>query len=148
MRSPNSWQNAIHPDDRTRVVEEITLAFSDDREFNAEFTTVWPDGSQHYIRTLGIVIRNEPESPSQMLGSCWDITSEKISERYLMEATAEIRRGNPGRSSRDIPIIAMTAHAMQGDREKCLAAGMNDYVAKPVDFKELKRALEKWLPKK
>jgi HPt (histidine-containing phosphotransfer) domain-containing protein len=41
----------------------------------------------------------------------------------------------------------MTAHAMQGDRERCLEAGMNDYVTKPVDPHELAEALEKWLPK-
>jgi PAS domain S-box-containing protein len=45
-----------------------------------------------------------------------------------------------------IPIIAMTAYAMQGDRERCIEAGMNDYVSKPVSAQALADALEKWLP--
>ncbi|MEI6262438.1 MAG: response regulator [Deltaproteobacteria bacterium] len=51
-------------------------------------------------------------------------------------------------SSSIIPIIAMTAHAMQGDRELCLEAGMNDYITKPVSPQALAEVLEKWLPKK
>lgn len=59
------------------------------------------------------------------------------------EAT-RIIRSNLARS--DIPIVAMTAHAMQGAREACLEAGMNDYISKPFHQEELIRCLKRWLP--
>jgi len=62
------------------------------------------------------------------------------------EATAHIRR-LPG-DARNTPIIAATAHAMEGDREKCLNAGMDDYVSKPFTPEELIAALEEWIPKR
>ena len=58
-------------------------------------------------------------------------------------ATAAIR--SAGATSR-LPIIAMTANAMQGDREQCLAAGMDDYLAKPIDISVLAAMLTEWLP--
>ncbi|WP_199249616.1 PAS domain S-box protein [[Phormidium] sp. ETS-05] len=58
-------------------------------------------------------------------------------------ATKAIRARDWGQ--RHIPIIAMTAHAMKGDREKCLAAGMDDYISKPVDLVLLGETIQKWL---
>jgi len=59
------------------------------------------------------------------------------------ETARKIRELETAQNLFPVRIIAMTAHAMQGDRERCLAAGMNDYVARPVDAKALKEALGK-----
>ncbi len=60
------------------------------------------------------------------------------------EATRRIREAQAG--ARRVPIVAMTANAMQGDRERCLQAGMDDYIAKPVTLDTLRNALQRWLP--
>jgi CheY-like chemotaxis protein len=61
-------------------------------------------------------------------------------------ATAAIRRR--GESTCHLPIVAMTAEAMAGCREHCLAAGMDDYIAKPVKMNDVVVALRKWVPAK
>ena len=64
------------------------------------------------------------------------------------EATRQIRNTDSPSINPRIPIIAMTAHAMQGDRERCLRAGMDGYLSKPVTPQALAEVLEEWLPVK
>ena len=61
------------------------------------------------------------------------------------DATRELRQREQGRSS--TPVIAMTANALRGDREKCLASGMDDYLPKPLRREDFDRLIERWAPK-
>ena len=61
-------------------------------------------------------------------------------------ATQQIRDPQSRVKDHAIPVVAMTANAMQGDRERCIDAGMDDYITKPVDVTKLCRVLQQWLP--
>jgi CheY-like chemotaxis protein/HPt (histidine-containing phosphotransfer) domain-containing protein len=61
------------------------------------------------------------------------------------ETTRLVRRSDTPVHNHQIPIVAMTAHAMEGDRETCLEAGMNDYIAKPIQAAVLEQVLDRWL---
>jgi PAS domain S-box-containing protein len=93
-------------------------------------TTVVPDGSQ--------VIR-------ELSGSNYDLVLMdcQMPEMDGYEATREIRRLEQGER---MPVVALTANVLEGDREKCLAAGMDDFLAKPLKREELVTILERWLP--
>jgi CheY-like chemotaxis protein len=62
-----------------------------------------------------------------------------------LEAVAELRR-REAITGRHLPVIALTAHAMKGDKERCLAAGMDNYLTKPIRIEEIVRALAALLP--
>jgi len=62
-----------------------------------------------------------------------------------LEATAAIRRLDAAEGGRTI-IVGLTANALVDDREKCLEAGMDDYLSKPIDLERVQTCLEKWIP--
>jgi len=88
------------------------------------------------------------------------LNNQDIKEQFLLilmdcqmpemdgyEASSAIREGSAGEKYKNISIIAMTANAMKGDREKCMVAGMDDYITKPIDPDELLKILQKYISK-
>ena len=70
------------------------------------------------------------------------LTDVQMPEMDGFEATAKIR-AQEQQSVAHVPIVAMTAHAMTGDRARCLSAGMDDYISKPINAQELREIIEK-----
>jgi signal transduction histidine kinase/DNA-binding response OmpR family regulator len=92
------------------------------------------------------VAANGLEALAAMRRSTFDavLMDCRMPEMDGYQATGEIRRIERGTDR--TPVIALTANAVEGDVERCLAAGMDDYVAKPVSLQTLEAALERWVP--
>ncbi len=100
------------------------------------------------LRTLGkeghtiVVAENGREAIEWLKAEKFDVVLMDVQMPIMdgLEATAAIRKKEEGTGQR-LPIVAMTAHTMKGDRERCLAAGMDGYVSKPILVDELRKAL-------
>jgi two-component system, sensor histidine kinase and response regulator len=91
------------------------------------------------------VVDNGLQAVEKVKGSKYNalLMDVQMPEMDGLEATMRIRQeAEPGEH---IPIIAMTAHALKGDRERCLNAGMDDYISKPLDPRLLMKKLDRWL---
>ena len=127
------------------------------RQYNAKILVVEDTFvNQQVIRGLlkasGIridVANNGTEGVAKYKSGNYDLIfmDVQMPEMDGFEATAAIRELEKGTGRRQ-PIVAMTAHAMAGDREKCLAAGMDDYLSKPVKRSALEAKLYEWLSSK
>jgi signal transduction histidine kinase/AmiR/NasT family two-component response regulator len=105
--------------------------------------------AQHMLLKLGHSVdlaQNGREALERLRTNRYDLVLMdcQMPEMDGFEATAQIRSTASAVLDRDIPIVAMTANAFDEDRERCLAAGMNDFLAKPVDRQVLAGIIEKW----
>jgi PAS domain S-box-containing protein len=109
---------------------------------NNEFTGV------EFLRRIGCAIevaRNGRDAVDLAAKSAFDVILMDchLPELDGFEATGLIRQQQGGR--RRVPIIALTANAMTGTRERCLAAGMDDYLSKPISLQDLTKCLKRWI---
>jgi signal transduction histidine kinase/CheY-like chemotaxis protein len=123
----------------SRESSAFRVLVAEDNEVNQRVLTVM-------LQKLGCrvdAVGTGTEAVAAVLGGRYDLVfmDVQMPEMDGFEATAEIRRRQ---GPAHIPIVAITAHAMTGHRERCLAAGMDDYLAKPVKVEDLSRKLLEW----
>jgi signal transduction histidine kinase/DNA-binding response OmpR family regulator len=100
----------------------------------------------HLLRKFAAVVSsaaNGVEALAALRRSDFDVVLMdcQMPEMDGYEATRQLRRFEPTHPNRDVPVIAVTANALATDREKCRAAGMNTYLTKPIDRRQLEQAL-------
>jgi CheY-like chemotaxis protein len=116
---------------------EILLA--EDNPVNQLFLAKYLENAGHHVT----IVENGRDVLKALEREAFDLLLMDIQmpEMNGIEATLEIRRSDPERLDPSIPIIALTAYAMEEDRKRFVEAGMDGFIAKPVDFDELKRVL-------
>jgi CheY-like chemotaxis protein/anti-sigma regulatory factor (Ser/Thr protein kinase) len=129
--SPVAGEAVLHSGFRVLVV--------DDNPVNQMVCT-------HLLRKFAAVVSNAAngvEALAALRRSDFDVVLMdcQMPEMDGYEATRQLRRFEPSHPNRDIPVIAVTANALATDREKCRAAGMNTYLSKPIDRRQLEQAL-------
>ncbi len=123
-----------------RNIRGAMVLLAEDNEINQQV-------AEEILQQAGLVVRianNGKEAVEMVTAGSFDVVLMDIQMPVMggLEATKEIRWDE---RFKDLPIIAMTAHAMAGDREKSIAAGMNDHVTKPIDPDQLISVLVKWI---
>lgn len=131
---------------RHRIMEErqrqrLSILLAEDNFINQQMALKVLEKLGHSVT----VAENGQEALDQVEKGPFDLVFMDVQMPVMdgLNATRAIREKENGPATR-IPIIAMTAHAMKGDKERCLEAGMDDYISKPVDPQALQSVIEKW----
>ncbi len=126
--------------DAVHRIRGARVLLVEDNEINQQITKEMIE----YFEIIVDIAENGKEAIEMVEKNTYDVVLMDIQMPEMDGYTAS-RLIHMEERFRDLPIIAMTAHAMTGDRKKCLEAGMNDYLSKPVDEESLLGALMKWI---
>ena len=130
----------LHPENRT----EPLVLVAEDNQINQIVFQQTLDG-MGYMHSLAVNGR-EAVRMWQELRPTLLLMDVSMPELNGLEATAEIRAIEAREGLSPTPIIAVTAHSLKGDEDRCLAAGMDDYLSKPISPEKLGAMIERWLP--
>jgi two-component system, sensor histidine kinase and response regulator len=125
------------------IAAQLRILLAEDNEVNRQLATRILEKEGHHV----VSTENGRKALAALNAQTFDLVlmDVQMPEMDGLSATRTIRE-HEKQTSAHIPIIAMTAHAMSGDRERCLEAGMDDYISKPVDARSLLNLLEKHRP--
>ncbi|MFC1848927.1 response regulator [candidate division CSSED10-310 bacterium] len=128
------------PDEAVPKIRGSHLLLVEDNEINQQVATEILESAAIFVD----VAPNGQEAVKAVRNTDYDAVLMDI-QMPVMDGyqTTSVIRQDPG--NRNLPIIAMTAHALTGYREKCIEAGMNDYITKPIEPKQLFSVLAKWI---
>ena len=152
----NLSQTRYHSDEETIESESVLAISENTRILLVEDNRINQEVAQGILSDFGLIIdvaENGIEAINLLRANEYNVPYAiilmdcQMPEMDGYEATKRIRKGDAGEYCINVPIIAMTANAMRGDKEKCIAAGMSDYLTKPIDSIELETKLENWLKK-
>ena len=123
----------------------LSILLAEDHPVNQMMMTRLLEKRGHRV----VLARNGVEAVEAAMRERFDVVLMDVQMPVMdgFEATARLRESERGRSVR-VPVIALTAHAMKGYREECLAAGMDDYLNKPLKPDQVTDTLKKWLGKR
>jgi CheY-like chemotaxis protein len=138
FQAPREEGGAGAPDDSGSRIRPLRILLAEDSLVNQKLAVSLLERKGHQVT----VVENGKEAVSALEASEFDVVLMDL-EMPGMDglAATSIVRAREKTTGRHVPIIAMTAHAMKGDRERCLEAGMDNYVSKPVRAEELYAAL-------
>ena len=94
----SAWLSTLHPEDRLRGGEAFHKAMRGEKEIDNEYRAIWPDGTIHYIRALGLVKRDSSGNATHLVGTNWDITAQKQVETQLRESEEAADAANRAKS--------------------------------------------------
>ena len=145
---PNSPAQRTAPTDSAHPIEltqSLNILLAEDNLINQEITQAILNAMNHTVTVADNGLKVVDTIRRQDGANRYDLILMDVQMPILggLEATSVIRKLER-ESQTHIPIIAMTANAMVGDRDECLEAGMDDYLAKPVKIDELRAVLRKW----
>jgi two-component system, sensor histidine kinase and response regulator len=142
--SPDASRGLVTRHTIREASRRLRVLLAEDNRTNQKVATIMLERLGHHVVVAGTGL----EAVDALKAEPYDLVlmDVQMPEMDGLEATRRIRDIQSGVTNPRVPIVAMTAHAMKGDRERCLESGMDAYLAKPIKPAELRDVIDRLIP--